>query len=103
VTDLELISVTIAPQLCVSIAPVRRQWEMSMNAIVMDTSNVRLARAIRQVQGLREASWTGENYGKSYSDCISEVVGNDPIGIILRCLFTAGYCDMFQVADKVLG
>src|SRR5262249_2536742 len=42
-------------------------------------------------------------YTKSYFDCVREVVGEDPIATILDCLFTAGYCDMFEFADAVLG
>lgn len=72
------------------------------------TGNVRLALAIRKVHELREASYDASagrcgGYSKRYQDCIREVVGDDPIATILSCLFTAGYCDMYEFADAVLG
>lgn len=75
------------------------------------TCNRRLALAIRKVSELHEASYVGDEeykanphlpYRKSYYDCIREVVGNDPIATILDCLFTTGYCEMFEFADTVL-
>lgn len=65
--------------------------------------NVALAQAIRAVDAMYEGSWVNTRYTKRYSECIQAVVGDDPIGIILYCLFTAGYCEMFDFADKVLG
>jgi hypothetical protein len=73
----------------------------------MGIVNVTLAEHIREVSELHEKSWeAGEPYGeytKDYSDCIEEVVGDDPIGLILSCLFTAGYCEMYDFCDEVLG
>ena len=73
----------------------------------MGISNVTLAEHIREVSQLRESSWDGSTkYGEyklSYDDCIQQVVGDDPIGIILACLFTAGYSDMYDFCDQVLG
>ena len=75
----------------------------------MGIVNVTLAEHIREVSGLHEKSWTkgeGDKYGrytKDYDECIAEVVGDDPIGLILSCLFTAGYCEMHDFCDEVLG
>lgn len=93
---------------------------------IAGSCNRRLALAIRKVNELREASYDPgteksvdtlngvghqgfsewaryPGYTKTYSACIQEVVGDDPIATILGCLFTAGYCDMFEFADQVLG
>lgn len=78
--------------------------------------NRSLALAIRRVEEIHEASYDKaksyvtrdgteipKGYTKTYSVCVREVVGTDPIATILDCLFTAGYCDMFEFADTVLG
>lgn len=67
--------------------------------------NVRLALAIRRVEEIHEASYNRflERCTKLYRDCIREVVGDDPIATILSCLFTAGYSDMYDFCDTVLG
>lgn len=74
--------------------------------------NVRLAQAIRKVNELHQASYVGDEaykanphrpYAKSIHDCIHEVVGDDPIATILACLFTAGFADMYDFCDTVLG
>lgn len=69
------------------------------------SGNVRLAQAIRKVEEIHEASWIadGRYYAKRYPVCIANVVGNDPIAIILNCLFTAGYADMHDFCNTVLG
>jgi hypothetical protein len=67
-------------------------------------TNIELAEAIRAIHKLREASYVGAGrYGKRYDECIAEVVGSDPIHLLLSCLFTAGYCEMFDFCDIVLG
>lgn len=84
--------------------------------------NDALARAIQKIEALHEGSFQEgvkrtdydpvkhhseyvkyPDYAKSYSVCIREVVGDDPIAAILDCLFTAGFCDMHEYADRVLG
>lgn len=67
--------------------------------------NVALAKAIRQVAAKREGSYdkATHRYGLSYAQAIEQTVGDDPIAIILACLFTAGYCEMYEYTDKVLG
>lgn len=67
--------------------------------------NVRLAQAIRRVEEIHEASYNRflDRCTKRYRDCIREVVGDDPIATILACLFTAGFSDMYDFCDTVLG
>ncbi len=70
-----------------------------------EEGNQSLALAIRKVAEIREGSWNegrGE-YDLLHRDCISYVVGDDPIAIILACLFTAGYSDIYDFTHKVLG
>ena len=65
--------------------------------------NVELAKAIKAVS---EASWQPQSgeYSKKMRDCIIEVVGpDDPIALVLICLFTAGYSEMWDFVDHVLG
>jgi hypothetical protein len=80
----------------------------------MGIANVTLAEHIREIANLREKSWKPEawqgregqwygEYQKDYDECIHDVVGDDPIGLILSCLFTAGYCEMYDFCDQVLG
>ena len=58
--------------------------------------NVGLAKAIKAVGELYEASWQRQ-YDKTLRDCIIEVVGpDDPIALVLACLFTAGYSEMWD-------
>jgi hypothetical protein len=68
-------------------------------------TNIELAEAIRAIDKLREASYDRGTlrYTKRYDECIAEVVGSDPIHLLLSCLFTAGYCEMFDFCDLVLG
>lgn len=78
-------------------------------------TNHRLAHCIRDVERLQEASYdpglgattregrTGGEYTKTYLVCIDEIVGDDPIWMILACLFTAGYCEIFDFCNVILG
>lgn len=100
----------------------------TVNTYMGYPGNHHLALAIREVERLHEASWvegiknpewdnwvndaiTKEprywlqegKYAKSMHDCICEVVGSDPIATILDCLFTAGFADMYDFCDAVLG
>ena len=73
--------------------------------------NVALAQAIRAILAMREGSWEEvetdggyrNGYTKTVSECIQAVAGDDPIGLILGCLFTAGYGEMWEFCDRVLG
>lgn len=87
--------------------------------------NHRLAHLIREISAKHEASWVAKyrqrpslnyetarydgplvwegKYTKDIDECIHEVVGDDPITMILACLFTAGYSDMYDFCDQVLG
>jgi len=73
--------------------------------------NVALAQAIRAILAMREGSWEEVEivggyqgvYTKRPLKCIKAVVGDDPIGLILECLFAAGYDEMWEFCDRVLG
>ncbi len=68
--------------------------------------NVELAKAIKAVGELYEASWRPQawKYSKKMHDCIIEVVGpDDPIALVLDCLFTTGYTEMWDFVEQVLG
>ena len=71
-------------------------------------ANMYLATILRKVGDLHEASWNGKGYGhytKTYRECMIEagVCESDPLTKILACLFTAGYCDMWEFCDETLG
>lgn len=51
---------------------------------------------------ISEPRWIGK-YGRDMDACIHEVVGDDPIALILDCLFTAGFSEMWEFCDQVLG
>lgn len=63
------------------------------------------ATKLRQVHELREASWGGNPpaYTRHYPGLITEVFGNSPWAKIADCLFTAGYCEMWEFCDEILG
>jgi hypothetical protein len=67
--------------------------------------NARLAKVIREVHKLREASYdkARDRYTRRHDECIREIVGDDdPIALILSCLFTAGFGEMWDFCDHVL-
>ena len=68
-------------------------------------TNVEIARALRQIDTLHQASWDKDKrrYTRPCGECIQEVVGNDPIALLFGCLFAVGYCEMWDFCDKVLG
>lgn len=98
---------------------------MSNLRVGQHETNILLAKAIREISAKHEASYNPEayqmrsmNYGtgerdgplqwyggytKTYDDCIQQVVGDDPIAMILACLFTAGYSEVYDFCDQVLG
>lgn len=98
---------------------------MSNQRVGQHEANILLAKAIREISAKHEASWVPKHrqrpslnydtarydgplvwegkYTKDYVECIYEVVGDDPITLILACLFTAGYCEMYDFCGQVLG
>lgn len=78
--------------------------------------NIKLATWLRAVRKAHEASFKETNdigpygyrihearYHKTVSDCIEEVIPGNPLGMILNCLFDAGYAEMWDFCNEVLG
>ena len=66
--------------------------------------NINLATILRNASDIREKSWDGERYGLTNSDAAEQACSRDnPLSIIMGCLLTAGYCDMWDFCDIVLG
>lgn len=74
-------------------------------------TNEDLATWLRAIHKLREASWdNGEEgsphsarYTKTTTDCVFDVVGSNPIGVILIILYDTGYSDLWDFCEDVLG
>ena len=59
---------------------------------------------LRKAGDLHEASWNGKRYTRDTYECALEATGGDEqISMLLNCLLTAGYCEMWVAADEVLG
>ena len=60
--------------------------------------------ALRKADYLHEASWNGNRYTRDTGECAMEATGGDrQISVVFDCLLTAGYGEMWQAADEVLG
>ena len=68
--------------------------------------NRHLAAILRDVQDLREDSWddNARRYRRTYQQCY-EMVGlkDNPITLILDCLFMSKHDDTWDFCDQVLG
>lgn len=77
--------------------------------------NEYLAAVLRRVHAEREASWVpgggqsiataSGHYTRTYRDCYPDAgIGPDnPLGLILDCLFTAGFCEIWEFCEQAEG